>query len=129
MRNIEVGREVIGYIGKTAKDISGIGPAQRIRRSGNSMYVVPAEALMSLVMPLTMKLTEGGPARGIKAFLPALTFPTELAVNFAALGLLLTTDIQTAFIAKFGYNFLVQVAPDVAKLPRFAKNKIFQRAK
>lgn len=50
----------------------------------------------------------------------------DIIGNVIALNLGREVDVQAGFIAKFGYNLLVQIAPDVAKL---AKDKVFRRVK
>ena len=124
MRSLELGTQAIRYTLNTAKEFSGIGRAQRAYKQ--EMSVGRAEALfygavngvLSVAMPLSVKSIEDK-----KLFGPG--FVIDLGVNVLALNFLGEGNIQAAFIAKVGYNTLVQIAPDVAKL---AKNK-FQRAK
>ena len=120
MKSLEFVRDASKYIGNTAKEFSGIGPAQRAYgRSAGSLLEGAAYGVVSVGMPLSSKWIESHKGIG-----PG--FIIDLAANALALNFLREGNIQAAFIAKFGYNLLVQVAPDVARL---AKGKIFERIK
>ncbi|MBI2613259.1 MAG: hypothetical protein HYW62_00585 [Candidatus Levybacteria bacterium] len=125
MRSLEVGRQAAKYTFNTAKEISGIGRAQRAYKQElstghvESVLYGAVNGLVSVAAPLAMKSVENG-----KGIFPG--FLIDIPVNALALSFLRAGDIQAAFITKIGYNVLVQLAPDVAKL---AKGRFFQRAK
>lgn len=129
MNIMELERKTSGYVEKTAKEMFGIGRAQRAYREGKEISTgdtfLPlvygaAEGLLSMAAPLSIKSTEDNRKNIVPGFLIDV-FVGAFAINFLREG-----NVQAAFIAKFGYNFLVHVAPDVAKL---AKDRFFQRAK
>ena len=124
MRSLEAGRETLKYIGKTAAELSGIGRAKRAYKEevspshAESLLYGAVNGVLAVGMPLSSKRTEShkegiGPG-----------FIIDLAANALAFNFLREGNIQAAFVAKFGYNLLVQIAPDVAKL---AKGKIFYK--
>lgn len=140
-----MGREVLGYIGKTAKDVSGIGSAERAFKQSNlhndrgvyggkgpfvsedrdvdSAFFGLFSGIQSFVLPSFQKGIEDN---GYK-FRTFWKFGADLIVDGAIGGLgIYSGDGQGALIAKLGYNTLVQIAPDVANL---AKGKMSQRGK
>ena len=141
MNGIEMGREALKYVEKTAIEISGIGPAQRAWMHSMSMekgaYGLANSKLQMFGDGLRFALSNGT---------QRIAFPWSQKANedsgykvgyIDKGGVDLIVDIglvvwafsghgEGALIAKLGYNTLAQIAPDVAKL---AKGKIFQRAR
>lgn len=128
MNAIEAGRGTVGYIGKTAGEISGIGRGTRVFKAhrkiyeggiGESLLNGVFYGLTKVVIPLASKSSEEGKWSRIGLVV-------DLAANALALNFYLGGNVPAAFIAKFGYNLLAQIAPDVAKL---AKDRAIRRAK
>lgn len=136
MSSIEMGRKALRYVGNTAKEVSGIGPAQRASMEGMStsahaiglekskggfsvIYGGP-DGMFSAGWPLAFKLVRG-------KLMPYLEgFAIDTVVNIATVGLAFEGDVWAAAVVKLGYNTLVQIAPDVARL---AKGKVFKTAR
>lgn len=137
MRSLEFARDASKYIGNTAKEVSGIGPAQRAYRRtmlaqkdvydkltvfNGSLCNGAANGMERIFAPFLHK-SSGGSGHQVEDIGKG---GIDLIVNLAALGWAHFGHYEAALIAKFGYNTLVQIAPDVVRL---AKRQIFQRAK
>lgn len=133
-----MGREALKYVGKTAEEVSGIGPAQRAYRRtmlaqkdiydkmtvfNGALCNGVANGMERIVFPLLHK-SSGGSGHEVGEIVKG---GIDLIVVLAAVGWARFGDHKLdALIAKVGYNTLVQIAPDVVRL---AKGKIFQRTK
>ena len=137
MKSLEFARNTSKYIGNTAKEISGIGPAQRAYRRtmlaqkdvydkltvfNSSLCNGAANGIQRIIFPFLHK-SSGGSGHQVGDIGKG---GMDLIVDLTTLWWAHFGNYEESAYLKLGYNTLVQIAPDVAKL---AKEQLFQRAK
>lgn len=139
MKSIEMGRKVFRYVGNAASGISGIDAARKIYKEElytsediqlikkvkkptlETFYRSSSQGLESVIMPLSTRLWDKNTTLIILGGIGI-----DIAANVSVLHFVYNGNILAGLITKLGYNTLVQVAPDVARL---ARNRVFQKDK
>ena len=147
MRGLEQGRKGFQHALKIGREATGIDGLQKGLKEQGVIDGI-SQAFFQIAFPLVDKsdiLIEqkrNNPDSHIGNLSPVHAIMLREGYERKLLGVLDVTSIfvpiasmnsgyelAIAIGVKFGYNALAQIAPDVAKLPKFAKERIFQRTK
>lgn len=142
MKSIETGREVLKYIGETAREVSGIGEFQRFKRgaivpdpdnNGELLRIISptitgliggfGEFLLPLSQKLGLKEEDPKNLDSAKYLFSSLA---DMTVDMFVVSLIAYRYPLQAAVLKFGWNTFAQIAPDVAKL---AKKRLLLKTK
>ena len=121
MKSLEQGRATFSYPLQVVKEAIGIGSFQRARAAHEKLSKQVVYGLGQILLPLAYVMESDRTSLDAGMI---MYFADNTANVTSAIAGVVSGYYWEAAVAKLGYNFIAQVAPDVANL---AKSKVLRK--